>query len=312
MNSPLRRSSVLFHFGEKMTEGVGEAYRFRDTFKQLVEVVRKTDGSAFAEAHAARNEIKLKDAAKVFEAKPGIWGFSVDLKEGAIFLSKLYKRCGPVCFDRGRAEKKREFVEITCIGISMTKTKLILIVLGIISFFYHDAIGQVSKKPSGTKSKSASISRRQFNHNQKISTSYDRFDNRSMITLDLILKELVGLDQTSLSVSYPFDGKTMPIKVGDVLLNVTRFFGRPSDYERFAYRDTLILLLDGKPSKIPMETERSIGLGSSDRGTAWISYSQLRQIANARNIEGRIGDIEFTLTDNYIEALRDFASRLSR
>lgn len=194
----------------------------------------------------------------------------------------------------------------------MIKSIRLLIVLGSVAINCNTVAAQAIKRPATASTKPTSRVQKQFNHSEKINTSYDRFENRTMVDLDLSLKELEGLDKTSLSVSYFYDGKTPPKKVGEVLLSITRFFGRPSDYHSFSNPTTLVLLLDNQRLRVPMKTERTIGLALYDKATAWISYPQLRQIANARNIEGRIGDIEFSLTESHTEALQDFTNRLSR
>lgn len=63
--------------------------------EDLVNIVTKSDKDIFTEAATAKNEISVSDVASVFEAKPGIFGFSVDLIKAARFISKLYNRMLP-------------------------------------------------------------------------------------------------------------------------------------------------------------------------------------------------------------------------
>lgn len=194
----------------------------------------------------------------------------------------------------------------------MINRKLIFFVVASISFFCHNAAGQVSKKPRTSKSDSVSAPVKSFNHTEKIETTYDRFENTSMIFLSVTLKDLVGLDTTTLSVSYHYEGKTPPRKVGEISLSITRFFGDFGDYNRFRNPSTLTFLLDGRRLVIPMKATRELGYRKSGRDTAdaWISHSNFLLITKALSVEGRLADIEFTLTDSHLEALRDFADRL--
>jgi len=69
-----------------------QAKEVRGILERLVRIVRESDKNISAEAAAAKNEISASDIASVFEAKPGIFGFSVNLIKAAGFVSILYKR----------------------------------------------------------------------------------------------------------------------------------------------------------------------------------------------------------------------------
>ncbi|MEK6321338.1 MAG: hypothetical protein AABN33_06600 [Acidobacteriota bacterium] len=62
------------HFGEKLKEGIQGAYKFEGSLKKLAEGVRDLKKDIFSAAEAIKHEIQLSEAAKVFEAKPGILG----------------------------------------------------------------------------------------------------------------------------------------------------------------------------------------------------------------------------------------------
>lgn len=58
----------------------------------LASIVRESDQDIFDAAKRLKNEIRLSDATGVFEAKPGVFGFSIDLKKGTDLAIKVFKR----------------------------------------------------------------------------------------------------------------------------------------------------------------------------------------------------------------------------
>jgi hypothetical protein len=83
-----------FHlsFGHRLREGLPAAYEIGDMLNTLARVVRESDQDIFEAASRLKNEIKLSDATRVFEAKPGVFGFSIDLMKGADLVVKAFKR----------------------------------------------------------------------------------------------------------------------------------------------------------------------------------------------------------------------------
>lgn len=70
---------ILFNFGSRMYEGVPGAYRFRELLSSITSAVADEGVAPFEVAQRAQHEIEVQDALKVFEAKSGLFGFSVDL-----------------------------------------------------------------------------------------------------------------------------------------------------------------------------------------------------------------------------------------
>lgn len=90
---PREHPWFLLHFSNRMHErGIHSAYEFHTVFYKLAEAVKNADEDPFEVVHATYYEIHPLDAVKVFEAKPGILGFSVDLIKAAQFLEALYRR----------------------------------------------------------------------------------------------------------------------------------------------------------------------------------------------------------------------------
>lgn len=80
------------HFGHRYEEGLPGASAFRKPLAQLVELVKHSEEDVFQQAHSVMSEFQLSDVGSIFEAKPGIFGFSIDLKKGASVLVQMYER----------------------------------------------------------------------------------------------------------------------------------------------------------------------------------------------------------------------------
>lgn len=89
---PQEHPWVLFNLGSRIYEGVPGAYRFRDPLAAITDAVANEDVDPFEVAHRAQHEIEALDALKVFEAKPGLFGFSVDLVKAGEVVAKVFKR----------------------------------------------------------------------------------------------------------------------------------------------------------------------------------------------------------------------------
>lgn len=91
------RQHPWVHIGlwSKDPSGRIQVAEVKNILENLVNIVTKSDKDIFTEAAAAKNEISVSDLADVFEAKPGIFGFSIDLIKAADFVSMLCKRLIP-------------------------------------------------------------------------------------------------------------------------------------------------------------------------------------------------------------------------
>jgi hypothetical protein len=81
-----------FSFGGRFREGLPGAYKVGDILNGLAEIVKDSNQDIFKGASLLKTDFKLADAAEVFEAKPGVFGFSIDLKKSADLVLKLFKR----------------------------------------------------------------------------------------------------------------------------------------------------------------------------------------------------------------------------
>ena len=88
---PNRHPWIHLHFQERM-QGARDTIGIRGLLGELALAVRNSDKDIFQEAHKLQlqHQLSLEDVASVFEAKPGMFGFSVDLIEGAKVLQVLF------------------------------------------------------------------------------------------------------------------------------------------------------------------------------------------------------------------------------
>lgn len=89
---PLLHPWIQVHFGERLYDAGPGVREFGQMLDRLAKAVRDSENDIFETAHNLLYEVRLSDAAKVFEAKPGIFGFSIDLVRGADVLRNLYHR----------------------------------------------------------------------------------------------------------------------------------------------------------------------------------------------------------------------------
>lgn len=83
---------IQLHLGQRLQRGVEGVREFRSTLDKLAAAVLQSDEDIFEAAHDLVDVIRPSDVAKVFEAKPGIFGFSIDLIYGAGLLSMLWRK----------------------------------------------------------------------------------------------------------------------------------------------------------------------------------------------------------------------------
>lgn len=83
---------VLFNLGNRIVEGVPAAYQFREPLASITTAVANEGVDPFEVAHRAQHEIAAHDALKIFEAKPGLFGFSVNLVKAGEVLASAYRR----------------------------------------------------------------------------------------------------------------------------------------------------------------------------------------------------------------------------
>lgn len=89
---PREHPWMVINFGRRKTEIVPEASLFENTFDELIKVVLDANEDFFTAAHNLKYEIKGTEFAEIFEAKPGLFGFSINLYYAGAILQKIYAR----------------------------------------------------------------------------------------------------------------------------------------------------------------------------------------------------------------------------
>ncbi|MBZ0157932.1 MAG: hypothetical protein K8I29_17175 [Alphaproteobacteria bacterium] len=83
---------LIINFGRRVTGTYGGQIPFKHILDDLVQVVLNANENFFTAAYNLKHEIHAAECAKIFEAKPGIFGFSIDLVHAASILKKIYTR----------------------------------------------------------------------------------------------------------------------------------------------------------------------------------------------------------------------------
>ncbi|MBU0568470.1 hypothetical protein KJ693_11155 [bacterium] len=88
--SPREHPWLIVNLGRRVTDYYGGQSQFDHLLNELVEVVLNADEDFFVAANKLKHEIQATEGAKLFEAKPGIFGFSINLFYALGILKKIY------------------------------------------------------------------------------------------------------------------------------------------------------------------------------------------------------------------------------
>ncbi|MBT9148503.1 MAG: hypothetical protein DDT32_02277 [Syntrophomonadaceae bacterium] len=88
---PREHPWMIINFGRRKTDYV-VALPFKGILDRLADAVLNPDEDFFVAANNLENEIRATELANVFEAKPGIFGFSVNLFYAGEILNKIFAR----------------------------------------------------------------------------------------------------------------------------------------------------------------------------------------------------------------------------
>jgi len=87
---PRRHDWVYFYYGHRL---YGEsADKFAQTLDRLATSIGASDKDVFRVVRSAVYDLDRSDLEGVVGAKPGMFGFTIDLLRGARFMQKLYAR----------------------------------------------------------------------------------------------------------------------------------------------------------------------------------------------------------------------------
>jgi len=89
---PRNHQWMIFNFRDRMTQGISTVYDLDGILTSLAEIITSNESDIFSAANEIKHDVQPIDAVRIFEAKPGVFGFSIDLIEAGRFLKQLYNR----------------------------------------------------------------------------------------------------------------------------------------------------------------------------------------------------------------------------
>ncbi|MDQ3819832.1 MAG: hypothetical protein M3362_19455 [Acidobacteriota bacterium] len=148
--------------------------------------------------------------------------------------------------------------------------------------------------------------KRKYKHADKIETTFDQAKNITTVRLGR-MRVLDTANFLELTLFYTYPGQT-PATPKNVALGI---MARTPD-GHFSNKRELVVKADKYILKFgQMELLQNIpfGGGSTQVLATTVPYDVFLRIANAKNIEMKLGDVEFLIKDDQLEAIRDLASR---
>jgi hypothetical protein len=139
----------------------------------------------------------------------------------------------------------------------------------------------------------------------RLEKKYDKFKNTTSISIDLKLTQIS--EDLSISSFFISDGKK--IKTPDkVILMITS----KSENWNYLNNSDLVFIVDDEIIDLgEMKRTGSVGKGYVlEFLSTTVSIETFLKIINGNKVEGRLFTTEFKLTDEQLEALRDYASRM--
>lgn len=91
---PQEHPWYLLNLGSHIINNSPDVAKFSRFFDELAAAVNDREVDVFERTHAIAQAIDTSEAAKIFEAKPGIFGFSVDLIKAGEVFTQLVRRYG--------------------------------------------------------------------------------------------------------------------------------------------------------------------------------------------------------------------------
>ncbi len=172
--------------------------------------------------------------------------------------------------------------------------------------------------------KFAPVESRVFNHQEKITVSYDKFENETTVRLEMPLTAergtLFSPSPLSIAVSFDFKGEKLNSPPKQIYFSVIKnvWRGLESAFPKQPNILNFIFLADSTRltySGISVRELKQIPLTSrtylEDVFVTLLTYRQFLQLVNSDDVEFKVGYLQTKLNLNHIEALRDFASRMN-
>lgn len=172
------------------------------------------------------------------------------------------------------------------------------------------------------------IPKRKFNHHAEIVSVYDKATDRTSVVMQWYgateEPKLVGLNLTEppkirIRSGFGYPGHVLKSTPASLELDVWTQYEGESQYKKAKEMPELIAIVDGEQislGKTKLEQSKTMvgifGPGQTTIETlaAAFTYQGLLRLANAKKVKMKVGQIEFELKENLLEALRDLASRM--
>jgi hypothetical protein len=168
-----------------------------------------------------------------------------------------------------------------------------MIVSGLILASHAIAFGQIYPDPAG-----------------KLNVKYDRFSDESMATLDFLQVTENDHDRLYLTLYTKFTGEK-PSKPADLVLisfSSWSLYGYTLSSEKPLYS-----IIDGVRTPLgtlsPLKAMEVNGKYVSSL-VGQLDQATFMKLVKAKKIEMKLGDFEFSLTDQQLQRIHDFASRI--
>lgn len=149
--------------------------------------------------------------------------------------------------------------------------------------------------------------RQPYLHSYEITEEYDRFDQKTLVSLKPSFTETEELPHGSLAVSYSYDGTepTPPLLVGFALMSIN------DTWEFMKCHDLTLIVNENAPRSLETLHNGTVGRGYViEQVVTLMALNEFLALANADTVEGKLCRTVFELTPSQIAALRDLASRM--
>ncbi len=151
------------------------------------------------------------------------------------------------------------------------------------------------------------ISKRKFNHSLKIVSEYDRFKDETQTTVsDIVYKRIDKKIRTNNLVIVLIAKTTTKGQKPSRPETVNFYFIVAGAKENYFDDPTLLVLADGQRINLGVFESK---LFETQALTRDISTDDFLRIASSNKVEMQLDRVEFALTTEQLEGLRDFASR---
>jgi len=149
---------------------------------------------------------------------------------------------------------------------------------------------------------------------QEVETTYDKFENRTSVSVGPMPLKSNPSVKFSLVVMFDYPGNVPPADVDEGEASGWVYLVLQSDTQDIVLseHDRMVIIADGERLVFPKMHYNSDSRGRkiTERRGVFTSRRAISQMANAGQVEGRMGVYDFTLTPGQTKALRDFLAAI--